>query len=172
MPTLAIPNQTVKRLMYGYLRDAYEDVGVFSVNLFRFEQLMLRMANEGAWRPVLEFLGEAIAGTDGHPRLHRRREGDSGIPGRLPERCRLLCVPFGGGAWQGKGHADIAMEPLVARYPQLRRGYLIELKYLKRSETLDETGVAAAAAHANTQLLRYLSDERLERQFPACASSA
>ena len=28
MPTLAIPNQTVKRLMYGYLRDAYHDVGV------------------------------------------------------------------------------------------------------------------------------------------------
>ena len=31
MPTLGIPNQTVKRLMYGYLRDAYRDVGVFRV---------------------------------------------------------------------------------------------------------------------------------------------
>ena len=72
----------------------------------------------------------------------------------------------------GKGHADIALEPLVARYPHLRRGYLIELKYLKRSErlqrseTLDEAGVAAAAAQANAQLLRYLVDERLARQFP------
>ena len=28
----------------------------------------------------------------------------------------------------GKGHADIALEPLVARYPHLQRGYLIELK--------------------------------------------
>ena len=34
----------------------------------------------------------------------------------------------------GKGHADIALEPLIARYPHLRRGYLIELKYLMRSE--------------------------------------
>ena len=25
--------------MHGYLRDAYRDVGVFSVNLFRFEQV-------------------------------------------------------------------------------------------------------------------------------------
>ena len=33
MPRLAIPNQTVKRLMYGFLRDAYRDVGVFTVNL-------------------------------------------------------------------------------------------------------------------------------------------
>ena len=32
MPQLGIPNQTVKRLMYGYLRDAYDDVGVFSVD--------------------------------------------------------------------------------------------------------------------------------------------
>ena len=27
VPRLGIPNQTVKRLMYGYLRDAYDDVG-------------------------------------------------------------------------------------------------------------------------------------------------
>ena len=61
VPRLAIPNQTVKRLMYGFLRDAYRDVEVFSVNLFRFEQLMMRMATEGEWRPVLKFLSEAIA---------------------------------------------------------------------------------------------------------------
>ena len=61
MPRLAIPNQTVKRLMYGFLRDGYKDVGVFRINLFRFEQLLMAMANEGAWRPVLEFLSEAIA---------------------------------------------------------------------------------------------------------------
>ena len=28
----------------------------------------------------------------------------------------------------GKGHADTALEPLVARYPHLRRGYPIEIK--------------------------------------------
>ena len=32
VPRLAIPNQTVKRLMYGCLRGAYRDVGVFTVN--------------------------------------------------------------------------------------------------------------------------------------------
>ena len=36
---------------------------VFSVNLFRFEQLLMRMrmATRGEWRPVLEFLSEAMA---------------------------------------------------------------------------------------------------------------
>ena len=51
--------------MYGYLRDGYKDVGVFRVDLHRFQQLMLGMANEGAWRPVLEYLSEAIAAQTG-----------------------------------------------------------------------------------------------------------
>ena len=63
------------------------------------------------------------------------------------------------------GHADIALEPLVARYPQLRRGYLIELKYLSRSES-ERGRVAASAGEATAQLQRYLADERLARQFP------
>ena len=66
----------------------------------------------------------------------------------------------------GKGHADICLEPLVARYPNLQRGYLIELKYLKRSESVHEAAVAAAAGEATAQLERYLAEERLARQFP------
>ena len=46
------------------------------------------------------------------------------------ERDRLIRVPLGGGT--GEGHADISLEPLLARYRHLRTGYLIELKYLAR----------------------------------------
>ena len=55
---------------------------------------------------------------------------------------------------------------MLARFPHLRHGYLIELKYLKRSERPDAAGVAAAVSDATTQLVRYLTDERLARQFP------
>ena len=166
----------VKRLMYGYLRDGYRDVGVFSVNLFRFEQLMLRMANEGEWRPVLEFLGEAIARQTGIRDYIAGEKVMAPRAGALGFLAAYLSVAdyyvFRSEAELGKGHADIALEPLVARYPHLRRGYLIELKYLKRSErlqrseTLDEVGVAATAGDAKAQLARYLADERLARQFP------
>ena len=116
MPRLAIPNQTVKRLMYGYLRDAYRDVGVFSVNLFRFEQLMLRMANRGRVAAGAGVPERGDRAADGDPRLHRRGEGHSGIPGRLSERGRLLRVPVGGGAGQGPcGHRPgTAGRPLSA----------------------------------------------------------
>ena len=60
MPRLAIPNQTVRRLMYGYLRDGYRDVGVFAVDLYTFGRLVHEMAYRGAWRPMLAFLSAAI----------------------------------------------------------------------------------------------------------------
>ena len=164
MPTLGIPNQTVKRLMYGYLRDAYRDVGVFRVNLFRFEQLMLRMATDGEWRPVLEFLGEAIARQTA---IRDYIAGEKVIQGFLAAYLSVAdYYVFRSEAELGKGHADIALEPLIARHPTLRRGYLIELKYLKRSESVDEAGIAASTEEAKAQLERYLADERLARQFP------
>ena len=164
VPRLAIPNQTVKRLMYGFLRDGYRDVEVFSVNLFRFEQLMLRMATEGEWRPAFEFLSEAIARQTG---IRDYISGEKVIQGFLAAYLSVADhYVFRSEAELGKGHADICLEPLVARYPNLQRGYLIELKYLKRSESVDEAGVTAAAGEATAQLERYLAEERLARQFP------
>ena len=163
IPRLAIPNQTVKRLMYGYLRDGYHDVEAFSVDLFRFEQLLMRMANEGEWRPALEFLGEAIARQTG---IRDYIAGEKVVQGFLAAYLSVTdYFVFRSEAELGKGHADISLEPLIARYPHLRRGYLIELKYLRRSEPAD-AGVAAAVRAATDQLRRYLTDERLVRQFP------
>ncbi|MDE0227596.1 MAG: AAA family ATPase, partial [Spirochaetaceae bacterium] len=61
VPRLGIPNQTVRRLMYGYLRDAYRDVGVFSLDLVEFDRLTRLMALEGEWRPAIERVSGAIA---------------------------------------------------------------------------------------------------------------
>ena len=61
VPRLGIPNQTVKRLMYGYLRDAYRDVEVFSVSQHTFSRLVRQMAYYGTWQPALDFLRDALA---------------------------------------------------------------------------------------------------------------
>ncbi len=60
VPRLGIPNQTVRRLMYGYLREAYEEVGVFALNLVELDRLTRRMALEGDWRPAVERLCKAV----------------------------------------------------------------------------------------------------------------
>ena len=165
VPRLGIPNQTVRRLLYGYLRDAYRDVEVFSVNLFTFDRLLRRMANEGAWEPVVAFLRDAIAAQTG---VRDYMGGEKVIQGFLAAYLSVTDhFVFRSEAELGKGHADICLEPLVARYPHLGHGFLIELKYIKRSEERVETRVAAAVAEAAAQLRRYVADARLARQYPA-----
>ena len=138
-----------------------------AVDLYRFEQLMLRMATDGEWRPVFEFLSDAIARQTGirdYIGGEKVLEPRAGALGFLAAYLSVAdyCV-FRSEAELGKGHADIALEPLIARYPQSRRGYPVELKYLSRGETAATGRVAAAAGAARTQLERYLADERLAR---------
>ena len=165
VPRLAIPNQTVRRLMYGYLRDGYRDVGVFSVDLFTFERLVHEMAYRGAWRPVLEFLSAAIAGQSS---IRDYIDGEKVIQGFLAAYLSATeHFVFHTERELGGGYADLCLEPHLQRYTGMRHGYVIELKYLKRGEAASETRVAGAAQEAEAQVRRYVADERLARQYPA-----
>ena len=165
MPRLGIPNQTVKRLMYGYLRDGYRDVGVFSVDLYAFANLVHEMAHRGAWRPVLEFLAGAISRQSS---IRDYIDGEKVIQGFLA--AYLSCTDhfvFHSERELGGGYADICLEPHLQRYAGMRHGYVIELKYLTRREGANAAQVAQAARQAAAQVGRYLADERLARQYPA-----
>ena len=175
---LGIPNQTVRRLMYGYLRDAYRDIGAFSVDHLAFENLTWTMARDGAWRPAVDFLADAVRrqtgvrdyvqgerllqgflaaylGASSCFVLHTEQEPSAGErEGRAPRKEEL-----------GKGYADMVLTPLTVRYPTLRHGYVVELKYLKRGDDGEEL-VNSALKTAQDQLGRYLADERLARQHP------
>ena len=162
---LAIPNQTVRRLLYGHLRDAYDDVGLLSIDLHALATLLHRMALHGEWQPVFDFLKDAIATQTG---IRDYLDGEKVIQGFLAaylgtSRHFLVRTEVE----LNKGYADIVLEPLVAQYPELRHGYLIELKYLKRGEEASEARVQAAAQEAEDQLRRYLADDRLRRQYPS-----
>ena len=52
-----------------------------------------------------------------------------------------------------KGYADIVLVPLEARYPGMRHGFVIELKYLSRGPET-EARVTSTAAEAVAQLRR------------------
>ena len=60
---LGIPNQTVRQLLYGHLRGAYGDTGVFKPDILEFQRLTREMA----------------------------RHGGAELPRRVLERRRLLC---------------------------------------------------------------------------------
>ena len=162
---LAIPNQTVRRLLYGFLRDAYDDVGVFSVDPVEFDRLTRRMALEGRWRPVIEHLSAAIGEQTG---VRDYLQGEKMVQGFVaaylsPSRYFVFHTEME----LAKGYADLVLEPRPARSPGKRYGYVIELKYLRRGAS--EEQVAAAGAAAEAQVRRYLGDGRLARRHPEAA---
>ena len=156
---LGIPNQTVRRLLYGYLRDGYRDVGVFSISHYRFSNLVVDMAYRGAWRPALAFLAEAVATQTG---IRDYLEGEKVVQAFLAAHFSLIGhYVIHSERELNKGYADLHLEPFLARYPDVRYGYVIEVKYLKRGETADEAAVAARLDEARTQLRGYLADPAL-----------
>ncbi len=57
---LGIPNMTIRKLMYGYIRDAYRDVDIFRINFREFGDLIYEMAYNGDWKPVFQFIAQEI----------------------------------------------------------------------------------------------------------------
>ena len=165
-PRLGIPNQTVRQLMYGYLRDAYRDVGVFSVNLLAFEDLTWAMARDGAWQPAVEYLASAVRRQTS---VRDYVQGERLLQGFLAAYLGVAnCFVFHTEQELGKGYADMVLVPLTARYPSLRHGFVVELKYLKREQE-EEALAQSALTAAKEQLRGYLADERLAQQHPSIA---
>ena len=163
-PRLGIPNQTVKHLMYGYLRDGYRDVGTFAVEHHAFDGLMRRMANDGEWRPVFDYLSAQIAEQTS---IRDYIAGEKVLQGFLAAYLGMSGhFVLHSEPELGKGYADLSLEPLLARYPHLRRGYLIEIKYLPRGAAPSHERIAGLVAEASVQLRRYRADKRLAKQYP------
>ena len=161
--TLGIPNETVRRLLYGHLGDAYDDVGVLSVDMHAFAGLLRRMALHGEWQPVFDFLKDAIASQTS---IRDYLDGEKVIQGFLAaylgvSRHFLVRTE----ADLNKGFADIVLEPLVAQYPELRCGYFIEIKYIKRYA--DDGIDNAAVREAERKLQCCLVDERWRLSCPS-----
>ncbi len=164
-PRLAIPNQTVRRLLYGFLRDAYRDVRVFSLDLVEFRLLTQDMALEGAWRPAIERLSAVMAEQTSVRDYLQGEKMVQGFVAAYLSISRYFVIHTE--MELAKGYADLVLEPLRTRSPGMRYGYVIELKYLRRGAS--EAQVAAAAATAGAQARRYLADGRLAQRDPETA---
>ena len=151
--------------MYGYLRDAWRDVDVFSVDAYDFSRLVRAMAYEGAWRPALEHLRDAIRRQTG---IRDYVDGEKVVHAFLAAHFSLLDVFLIHTEHElNKGYADLYLEPFAARYPGAAFGYVIEVEYLRRRESLHESVVAEKMREAADQVRRYLADEDLHGRHPS-----
>ena len=63
----------------------------------------------------------------------------------------------------GGGFVDFYLEPFLARYRDMKFGYLIELKYIARN-AFDENKLNEKIAEAEAQLARYAGDARIQER--------
>ena len=158
---LGTPNQTVRQLLYSQLRDAYGDVGAFRPDFLEFDRLTRGMALRGEWRPFVDALARAVREQTGiRDYLHGEKVVQSFLAAYLNIAGYFVVYTE---AELGKGYADLAVVPLTARFPAMRHGFVIELKYLGRTAQ-EQSRVTALAEQAENQLRGYLADRRWREQ--------
>ena len=161
VPRLGVPNQAVRRLTYGHLRDAFADARLFAVDFYAFETLMSNMAYDGDWRAVVEHLSEAMARQTG---IRDYIDGERVVQTFLAAHFALTDhYVLHSERELNKGYADLYLEPRPERFPGIGHGYVMEIKYLRRGERADAAAVAALGASARAQAARYLADAAIER---------
>jgi len=155
---LRIPNQTVRQLMYGYLREGYKDVDVFNVDLWRLADLIRLMAYKGEWKPVFRFLADEV---------EKQTSVRDYLSGEKVIQTFLLAYLNVADYYttrteeeMGKGFADVWLEPFAPKYLDIKYTYLIELKYMKRSDFSEEK-TKELLMEAKIQLLKYAADKRV-----------
>jgi hypothetical protein len=125
---LRIPNRTVRQLMYGYLRDAYDEVGVFRPSTYTVAEKLRYMAYRGEWQGFFDYLAEEI-GRQASVRDYL--QGEKMIQGFLFAWLNLLpYFQVFSEAEQAGGFVDLYLAPFYFRYPDMHHAYLIELKFL------------------------------------------
>jgi hypothetical protein len=158
---LQIPNETVKRLYYDYIGEAYRETGIFDLDLDKYANLMTDMAYDGKWRPLLEL-----------------------ITGRMKESMSLRDLITGEKSIQAflnvylglsdlfiihvekemnKGYVDIVMEPFLARYEGIKYSYILEIKYIKSGVSPGDAKIQQLKSEAEEQLENYCIDEKFKK---------
>jgi Predicted AAA-ATPase/PD-(D/E)XK nuclease superfamily len=160
LPLLRIPNLSIKDLLYGFIRDGFRDVNIFRVDPWRLSNLLSDMAYLGEWKPFFDFLAVAVKEQTS---IRDYLSGEKVIQGFLLSYLNVSNFFL---TWpeheMGGGFVDFYLEPFLARYPDMRFGYLVELKYIARSEYSPEK-LKEKLAEAATQFKKYANDERIRK---------
>jgi len=168
---LSIPNETVNRLYFDYIKETYAETGIFNLDIVKYSKRMKEMAFDGKWQPLVEYLSERMAASMG---LRDLITGEKSIQAFLNVYLGLSNLYLIHSEKEtNKGFADIVMEPFLLQYPAIKYAYLLEIKYLnaaaasgKTKKTLPpglEDRIKKLREEAESQLKRYSLDEKFQK---------
>ena len=165
-PVLRVPNLTIEKLMYGYLRRGFDDVNVFRIDLAHLAGLLGAMAYRGEWTPFFRFLAEEI---EKQTSIRDYIEGEKVVQTFFLAYLNIADYFLARSEREfGKGFVDLFLEPFLVRYPDMRYGYLVEFKYIKRGD-FSESKLNEVVRDSRSQLTKYAGDPRVARAAGGCA---
>jgi len=157
-----IPNETVKRLYFEYIKEGYEETGIFTLDFFKYSELMTGMAYDGKWHAFFDYLTLEMKERMG---LRDLITGEKSIQA-------FLAVYLGLGDLYlihtekelNKGYADIVLEPFLARYKDILCSYILEIKYIKPKE-FNPQKLEKLKTAAVDQLKKYSLDKNFRKNI-------
>jgi hypothetical protein len=159
---LVIPNLAISHLMYGYIRGAYKDADIFRINLWKFGNLVRKMAWEGEWEAVFSFLAEEVRAQTS---IRDYLQGEKIIQGFLLAYMSINDFLIPHTEYEAdKGYSDFFLEPFLLKYPEIPYGYLIEIKYIKRGDLTDSL-LKKVQDEAKKQLDQYAADKCFSEKY-------
>jgi hypothetical protein len=160
---LTIPNETIRRLFYGYIREGYDEIGVFSIDMHAYHQLMKTMAVKGEWKPLTDYITGRMKESMS---LRDLISGEKSIQAFLNVYLGISNLYIIHSEKElNKGYADLVLVPFLARYPGIKYSYLMEIKYLKSGAKPGDPGVQELINTAQEQLKTYSIDEKFRKDI-------
>jgi hypothetical protein len=161
---LKIPNESIKRLYYDYIKETYEETGILTLDLSRYDAAMKEMAFSGKWKPLIAYLVEQMETSMG---IRDLITGEKAIQAYLNVYLglSLLYLVYSEKELK-KGYADLVLEPFLAQYPGLKYSYLVEIKYIKpqaKKKELTPGKIKKIKEEAEAQLNRYSRDKKFKK---------
>ncbi|GAB6162361.1 hypothetical protein JCM12298_15200 [Desulfothermus naphthae] len=155
------------KILHDYIRRAYKDLKIFKPHIWQLQQYLKEMAYEGRWEAVFELLSREIKNQSSIRDFLKHEESIKIFLSTYINIMDYFIVRTE--TELNKGFADIYLEPFWERDENVRYGYLIELKYIPRSEKITEGLLKGLRDRAREQLEQYSKDVRIEKKFSARA---
>ncbi|MCP4219223.1 MAG: AAA family ATPase, partial [bacterium] len=158
---LEIPNETVRRLYYDYFKEAYEETGMFALDLSEYPGLMKGLAVRGEWEPLFRYLTAKMADSINLRDLMTAEKAIQTFLNVYLGLSNLYIVHSE--KEMNMGFSDLVMEPFLALYKTIKYSYLLEIKYLKAGAKPEDDAVKRLAAEAREQLADYGMDKKFRK---------
>ena len=164
LPFLHIPNETIKQMVFEYIRRSFENAYGFSVQMYELLLLVRKMAYRGEFKEAFEFIENEIKKQSS---LRDFIDGETFVKAFYLSFLNIYDFYISASEEEmNKGYADLIMKPFYIKYKDIKFAYLIELKYIKRSikDTEFDDLLQQKIKEAKHQLDQYAEDE-YERQM-------